>query len=179
MDNQELRLDWRVIHASKSAKRQRLISPASYAKMRAKNKVWAANNREKINARRRSCYAKDGGAYAHARYMRSLTRFLVWNAKCRAKKHGLPFALNWRDVKAIVDRGVCERTGIAFEVGRGVRGPWSPSLDRTDPRKGYVKSNVRIVCVALNLARGDWGDGPMIRMMKALAKAECIRLEDN
>ncbi len=42
----------------------------------------------------------------------------------------------------------------------------SPSVDRIDPKKGYVYSNIRIVCFSLNAAIGNWGDEKTLEVMR-------------
>ncbi|WP_333710325.1 hypothetical protein [Malikia spinosa] len=55
----------------------------------------------------------------------------------------------------------CEISGIHFEFAaptqRGPHRPFAPSLDRIDSNIGYIKSNVRLVCLAVNLAMNRWG----------------------
>lgn len=54
-------------------------------------------------------------------------------------------------------KGVCPYTGIAMELPTHDRNviskPNKASIDRIDPSKGYVKDNVEIVCMAINLAK--------------------------
>jgi hypothetical protein len=49
-------------------------------------------------------------------------------------------------------------SGIPFTFDRGRRFFDSPSLDRVAPEKGYVYSNVRVICWSLNAGLGDWGE---------------------
>lgn len=57
------------------------------------------------------------------------------------------------------------------------RMPYAPSIDRIDPGLGYSRGNVRIVCVAANLAMNVWGDGPLREMMRASRSLKV--LDDN
>lgn len=79
-------------------------------------------------------------------------------AKHRAKKGWLPFDLDLHreELRAKIYTG-CELTGIPFTLG-GDRDWDSPSFDRIEPEKGYVYSNVRVICWALNSAFGYWGE---------------------
>jgi hypothetical protein len=43
---------------------------------------------------------------------------------------------------------------VAFRIGTNRQNPWSPSLDRKVPRLGYTRTNTRVICAALNLAKG-------------------------
>lgn len=58
----------------------------------------------------------------------------------------------------------CAITGIPFDLWQtGKRKtvrrlPMRPSLDRKEPKLGYVAGNVRIVCTAANMALNEWGE---------------------
>ena len=58
-------------------------------------------------------------------------------------------------------KGRCEVTGIAFKTERalGVSArPFMHSIDRIDSKQGYVPNNIRIVCLAVNVAMSHWGE---------------------
>jgi len=101
------------------------------------------------------------------------TRIYV-KAKERAKLCGMPFEIKRDDVVMIFGRsgGNCEVTGIRFNrfkpANNGTR-PWFPSLDRIDSSKGYAVDNCRMVCVAVNIAMGQWGEW----VLNAMANAIC------
>lgn len=90
-------------------------------------------------------------------------RGCIAGAKTRAKAKGLPFdlSLEWalRELRRQDFR--CSLTGIRFHAPNSVesfRSPYSPSLDRIVPSRGYVQGNVRIVIVAVNVMLSDWGE---------------------
>lgn len=91
----------------------------------------------------------------------------IENARSRAKKKGLPFAIGINDVRNIVDRsgGRCEVSGVAFAA----RGPFQPSLDRINPALGYTPENVRLVCLITNTAMLHYGEDAS----RAIAVAYC------
>lgn len=69
--------------------------------------------------------------------------------------------------------GHCELTGIKFSSKRiagALKRPWAPSLDRMDRAKGYEAANCRIVCVAVNLALNEFGEGVLRRIARHLVK---------
>lgn len=39
--------------------------------------------------------------------------------------------------------------------------PFQPSIDRKDPARGYERDNVRVVCLLVNYAMSNWGEGPL------------------
>lgn len=93
-------------------------------------------------------------------------------ARDRARREGLPFDLSREFVRKKLDRGVCELSGIGFRrepPGRHKTHPYAPSLDRVTPALGYVESNVRLLCFAVNRARSDWGDDVLLAIAAALA----------
>ncbi len=59
-------------------------------------------------------------------------------------------------------------SGLPFEKGIGVAGPLSASIDRIKPDLGYVYSNSRIICLALNRAFSDWGEEELFRIVDAV-----------
>lgn len=77
-------------------------------------------------------------------------------AKYRAKKRGLEFDITPDDVPDIPLH--CPILGIELKyIFRG-RGGWyddSPSLDRVDPNKGYVKGNLQIISNRANRLKVD------------------------
>lgn len=78
-------------------------------------------------------------------------RRLIREAKYRAKRAGIPFDLQPEDV---VIPARCPALGIRLSFGGGntyAARSNSPSLDRIDHAKGYVKGNVIVVS---NLANG-------------------------
>lgn len=122
-------------------------------------------------AERRIKHAEAERAYSKKRRQKYRANELIRLARLRAKKKGLAFDLDQHEAELFgrVEKNVCEMTGIALQ--RDVPKAWNtPSLDRIDPAKGYVYSNVRVVCYALNCAMGTWGEGPLMEILQALKK---------
>jgi hypothetical protein len=97
--------------------------------------------------------------------------YLLWHgARGRAKSRGVEFALERSDVERWVLAGVCQATGLKFDLAlkRKRMGPLSPSLDRKDPRLGYVPGNVRLVCWLYNRAKGDGTDADVMLLVEAM-----------
>ena len=67
---------------------------------------------------------------------------LLKSAKARAKKRGIEFAIDLADI-IIPDN--CPIFGMPLAKKAGERSDCSPSLDRIDPAKGYVKENVWVI----------------------------------
>ena len=49
----------------------------------------------------------------------------------------------------------CALTGIPFKGSQARPDPFAPSIDRIDSSRGYVRGNVRIICLAMNIAREE------------------------
>jgi hypothetical protein len=83
---------------------------------------------------------------------------LARNARYRAKLKGLPCEIDAAWVLQRLRRGRCSSTGVTLRIGTNRQNPWSPSLDRKVPSLGYTKANTRLICAALNLAKGTASD---------------------
>jgi hypothetical protein len=94
---------------------------------------------------------------------------LVAAARIRARKKKIVFNLDAADIaalQAVIDAGRCELSGVPFTL-EGPRSATSPSLDRIEADKGYVRGNVRVICHALNAGLGDWGEAELRRIVTA------------
>jgi len=96
---------------------------------------------------------------------------VITSSQGNARKHGRAHELNVYHVLALLrDQDYeCAVSGISLEPTFGTNelwNPWSPSIDRIDNRKGYVPGNVRITCIAANLAMGRWGEEALAKLAK-------------
>lgn len=88
---------------------------------------------------------------------------LIREAKKRAQNKGMVFDLTAEILlKLFYKQGCsCYLTGIPFDLnGSGNKekwNPWQPSLDRINNHLGYTKKNVRLVCLAVNIALHRFG----------------------
>jgi hypothetical protein len=98
--------------------------------------------------------------------------YLIRSAKSRAKKKGFEYDLDleWASARW---SGKCEITGIQFIVNAKAHSgfPYSPSIDRIDNSKGYLKNNCRFVIFAVNAMKGTGSDSDMVLIARALASA--------
>jgi hypothetical protein len=69
----------------------------------------------------------------------------------------LEFNLTPKWVKEKLDRGICELTGIPFDMEEEGRQWSTPSLDQIDAGKGYTMDNTRLVLFSVNSMMGNWG----------------------
>jgi len=107
-------------------------------------------------------------------YSDNMCPFLKWfnNKKHNAKRIGIEFTIEPEDIPGVKIRRfksrnghwtweatqypkVCPVLGIKLDWGMNGNQPNSPSLDRIDPRFGYIPGNVRLVCQSYNMAKGN------------------------
>ena len=77
---------------------------------------------------------------------------MIYAAKARAKKSGLPFNIVLED---IVVPDVCPVLGISIAKNSNRCQPNSPSLDKIIPSKGYVKGNIQVISHKANTIKSD------------------------
>ncbi len=124
---------------------------------------WRAENAEHLKAR---------GA---KRRLEKRAKCLIAAARVRSRNKGHAFGLDdfSAELQSRIDKGKCELSGVSFDLSPG-RKPNSPSLDRINPALGYIPSNVRVICHALNAALGDWGEEALQPIMAGwLARHQC------
>lgn len=96
---------------------------------------------------------------------------LLADATQRAKKNGLPIDIDLEWVSDRIVQGYCEVTNLKFDLRPAVPArPFTPSLDRIDPRKGYTKENTRVVCWVYNRAKGVHSHSAVLILAEALCK---------
>ena len=82
-------------------------------------------------------------------------RYQMWlGASKRCKKSGLEFNIEPQDIPNIPD--ICPILNIKIEKNKNA-GPLdsSPSLDRIDSTKGYIKGNIRVISNRANRIKSD------------------------
>ena len=100
---------------------------------------------------------------------------MLKKARTRAKEKGLAFDLDANFLRSIVPSH-CPVLGTPLEWsarrGHGSHAlPNSPSLDRIDPSKGYVKSNVWIISNRANAIKNDASHEELKLVTEAVGRA--------
>ena len=95
--------------------------------------------------------------------------------KQRSKDRGLDFDLTRGWFVERLERGVCEVTGLSFELSGGrhdgrLTHPFSPSVDRISPAKGYTEDNCRLVVLNYNMAKGEFSHQDVLTWARALVQ---------
>lgn len=106
-----------------------------------------------------------GQSYVKANPIKTITVSLVSGARCRARDKNLPFDIDLNYVRSMVGENAelashCPALGIALDWSRlrdnGNKPlPNSPSIDRIDPERGYVKGNIKIISFRANQIKSD------------------------
>jgi hypothetical protein len=154
---------------------------------RAYRRAYQLKHRERLAARARERYlanheerkAKNRAYYAaHPQirpdFSRNFRKRYPWKhllniAKHRADRKGVPFALT-KDWARENWTGFCAITGLPFDldkVGSGP-GPNSPTIDRKDPKLGYVPENCFFVLACVNSFKHQGTEEDMYRVAVAI-----------
>lgn len=97
-------------------------------------------------------HKKEKSNWDYINRRKNLKRYMLYAAKRRAKKNGWDFNLEEAD---IIIPEYCPVLGLKLNVGEGKREPGSPSLDRIDSSKGYIKGNIMVISWRANDLKRD------------------------
>lgn len=101
----------------------------------------------------------------------------------RSKASGMEcdLTLDWLHEK--FKKGVCEITGLPFDFKppdkKGAKPPFTPSVDRIDPTKGYTKDNCQVILWAVNRAKGEHSYDLMYHWARRFVAAYEKWIQDN
>jgi hypothetical protein len=125
-------------------------------------------------ARARRWNASAAGKAARREWMRTHPK-LTWainaanRAKQRSKEKNLPCDVTSKYLLALISTH-CPVFGTEFVFrGLGVTCPESPSLDRLDSSKGYVKGNVVVISSKANAIKNAYGSKDIAAVAEWLA----------
>jgi hypothetical protein len=94
---------------------------------------------------------------------------IISSSRKRSEDRGIEFEIDYEYISKLANSAGmrCAITGIHFNWWKPSHsrvGPYVPSLDRIDSKKGYIPGNVRLVCWAANIGMSDWGAGVFFRI---------------
>lgn len=92
------------------------------------------------------------------RYKKNPIPQMLSNSRIRAKNKNIPYNIATKDINDIWPKdNKCPVLNINFEMGYKNKKTKShaPSLDRIEPKKGYVKGNILVVCDIVNRLKSD------------------------
>lgn len=124
--------------------------------------------RERVIAQQRSC--RSNNRLSRISHIHGMARF---NAEARC----INFDISKVDVLNLAERQMwrCAKTLIPFDLtmGKGRR-PFSPSIDRIDNSRGYIVSNIQLVCSMYNQAKHIFSDAEVLKFARALVDAHSV-----
>lgn len=89
-------------------------------------------------------------------------------AKQRATRIGVPFSITINDIRMTKK---CPVLGLRFKQGKGHRRlDRSPTLDRLNPRLGYVPGNVAVISFKANLIKSNGTPAQIRKVSEWVAK---------
>ncbi len=95
----------------------------------------------------------------YARYRQNPIPQLIYNFKKRAKAKNVPFDLKPQDIREKLNNAgkICPVLGIKMQTSKlgSKSNDLAPSIDRIDPKKGYVKGNMIVVSMRANRIKTD------------------------
>lgn len=124
-------------------------------KRKKSNNAWVARNRQQQRDANNLCYANNRERILkRERFLRGqdIKKYLLKGARIRARKSGLLFDITANDFEVPF---MCPLLGYMLLLSAGKIAPNSPSLDRKDPKKGYVRGNVWVISHRANAAKND------------------------
>lgn len=132
--------------------------------------TYGVRNRDKIveYARRYRMDHPDRCRAAFAKMREKHPERVMFNAaKARAKSRSVTFSISVSDI-SIPAR--CPALGIPLRRAKGVRNDNSPTLDRIDPRRGYVPGNVCVISYRANRIKNDATREELVSIAKYLSR---------
>ncbi|MFY8183530.1 MAG: hypothetical protein ACOVKL_04870 [Polynucleobacter sp.] len=103
----------------------------------------------------------------------SVLKAMLTSARSGASQRNISFDLSIYQLVILANKaaGKCMFSGIPWDYStqskKTNKAIWKPSLDRIDASKGYEEGNVRLICIAANLALMDFGDDVFARLATA------------
>ena len=111
--------------------------------------------REKINESKRK------------EFRRNINYYIWERAKQRADKYGYDFNL---EVSDIVIPDICPILEVPIEIGDKGDYEYSPSIDRIDNTKGYIKGNIQIISKKANSMKNSASPEELFKFCKNILR---------
>jgi hypothetical protein len=98
--------------------------------------------------------------------------YMISKAKQRAKEKGYEYDIDKEYISELFEKQKrkCYWFGIEMIPSECINDPQSPTIDRLDNKKGYVKGNVVISCFAANIGRNKTNEKRFKKFVKELKK---------
>lgn len=120
---------------------------------------WLSNNSEQFRQSAREKYAN----YRMTPNGRAVNLVVAARRRCDDT------TIDYSYVASIIKHGYCQVTGLEFDLTTK-HGPFTPSLDRRDPKLGYTIHNTQVVVLCYNQAKGNWTHDDVVKMCQAISR---------
>lgn len=114
---------------------------ANKDKKRARSLAYKNSDLEGWNERKRKCAER-----------RPHEKKILSSARDRAREQNLSFSIKEKDI--IIPK-LCPVLGIPLQKAKGQPNNNSPSIDRINPKFGYIPSNIRIISYRANMLKNN------------------------
>lgn len=144
---------------TKEYNRNHSMKPEIRERRLANQKVYATDNRGKLNQYLADYYATKQGR----------AKSLMKSAHRRGMILGCDIDESF--ILKLMESDVCSVTGIVFDYEKPEgtkKNPYAPSLDRIDSTRGYYRDNVRLVIWQYNLMKGEITDEQLFNICKEI-----------
>ena len=99
---------------------------------------------------------------------------LFYNASANSKKKKLPIDIDPEYMKSLEFPDICPVLGIPILYDAEARSENSPSLDKFDPKLGYVKGNVQIISWKANRLKSDGSPQDWMKIAEWCKKKDVV-----
>ncbi len=95
-------------------------------------------------------------------------KFILRDAKKHAEKSNRDFDITLEDLEKIIlkQKNACALTGMIFTK------EFLPSLDRIDSSKGYIRENIQLVLIKINIMKSNFNQKDFIELCKKVVSYE-------
>lgn len=129
---------------------------ANKEKLKELHKNWYEQNKEKVKEYQKEFNLKYPGRISENRRKwadRNVEKRMFKNVKNRARRQNILFNLEVTDIVVPLK---CPILNIKFKHNNRKTAKYnSPSLDRIDNNKGYIKGNIQVISYRANTMKGD------------------------
>lgn len=95
----------------------------------------------------------------------------MWStSKKSARLKGVDFDLDHDWFRVRLAAGICQVSGLPFDLTAAKRVAASPSVDRIDPKGPYTKANCRLILWWINQAFSNMGEDYAFGVFRAIFK---------
>lgn len=164
-----------TICQNKKKRRHRLDNLDHYHKIEKEERQrnYSSRKDKALKRAKKRYYSNDLG---------DIVALMFQHVRSRARKSSINFDIDKEFLTELfkAQNNTCALTGITFQYYDNNdnlchRRPFAPSLDRIDCKKGYTKDNVRLVCIIVNFALGEFGDQAFEKMCMSYANEHSPR----